>query len=73
MCLGNISPDLSATNAQKTGLHRYVYDFSVEFRAFSDFEVHDIHTCLMKKNNIVKKKNTSNNIFSIKCKFIECI
>ena len=53
MCLGNISTDFSATNAQKTGLHGHVYDFSVEYEVFSDFEIHDIHAYLMKKNGIV--------------------
>ena len=28
LCLGNISKDFSSTNAQKTGLHGYVHDFS---------------------------------------------
>ena len=36
MCLGNISTDFNATNAQKTGLHGNIYDFSVEDGVFSD-------------------------------------
>ena len=53
MCLGNISADDSAENAQKTGLFGNVYDFSVEYGVFSDFEIHDIHAYLMRKNGIV--------------------
>ena len=53
MCLGNISADFSSTNALKTGLHGNVYDFSVSYKIFSDFEIHDIHAYLIKKNGIV--------------------
>ena len=52
MSLGNISTDFSATNSQKTELHGYVYDFSVEYGVFSDFEIQDIHAYLIKKNSI---------------------
>ena len=54
MCLGNISTDFSTTNAQRTGLHGNVYDFSVECRVFSDFEIQDIHDYLMKKTTLYK-------------------
>ena len=54
MCLGNISTDFNATNAQKTGLHGNIYDFIVEYRVFSDFEIHDIHAYLMKKMVLYK-------------------
>ena len=43
MSLGNISSHFIATDAQKTGLHGCVYDFSVYYGVFSDFEIHDIH------------------------------
>ena len=43
MSLGNISTDFSKTNAQKTGLHGNIYDFSVKYEVFSDFEIYDIH------------------------------
>ena len=49
MCLGNISTDFSATNAQKTGLHGNIYDFIVEYGVLSDYEVHDIHAYVRKK------------------------
>ena len=32
LCLGNISKDFNSTNAQKTGLFEYIYDFSVDYR-----------------------------------------
>ena len=31
LCLGNISKDWSRDNMKKTGLNRYVYDFSVDY------------------------------------------
>ena len=35
LCLGNISKDWTVDNMKKTGLNRYVYDFSVDYNAFS--------------------------------------
>ena len=52
MCLGNISADFIATNAQKTELHGNTYDFNVEYGVFSDFEIYDIHRYLTNKKNI---------------------
>ena len=54
MCLGNISTDFSATNAQNTGLHGNIYDFSIKYGVLSDFEVHFIHAYLMKKMVLYK-------------------
>ena len=51
LCLANISKDFSISNA--TGLHGYVYDFSVDYQAIENDKIHDIHRYLMKKNNIV--------------------
>ena len=34
LCLGNISGDFSAINMKKAGLNGYVYDFSIDCRAF---------------------------------------
>ena len=51
LCLGNISKDFSISNA--TGLYGYVYDFSVDYKAVTNNKVHDIHSCLIKKNDIV--------------------
>ena len=36
-----------------TGLARYIYDFSVDYRAISNDKILDIHMYLTKKNNIV--------------------
>ena len=53
LCLGNISNDWSLDNMKKTGLNRYVYDFSVDYDAISVGDILDIHKYLMKKNDIV--------------------
>ena len=51
--LRNISKDCSADNMKKTGLNGYVYDFSVDYEATDFDDILEIHTYLMKKNNIV--------------------
>ena len=38
---------------EKTGLNRYVYDFSVDYDAIAVDDILDIHNYLMKKNDIV--------------------
>ena len=53
LCLGNISKDVSVDNVKKTGLNRYVYDFSVNYDAIAVDDILDIHKYLMKKNNII--------------------
>ena len=53
LCLGNISKDWSTDNMKKTGLARYVYDFSVDYNAIKINDIKDIHNYLMKKNDIV--------------------
>ena len=35
LCLRNISKDWTVDNMKKNGLNRYVYDFSVDYNAFS--------------------------------------
>ena len=51
--LGNISRDFSANNMKKkTGLNGYVYDFSVDYRAFDTSNIINIHKYLMKKHDI---------------------
>ena len=49
LCLRNISGDFSANNMTKTGLSGYVYDFSVDYRAFDISNIINIHKYLMKK------------------------
>ena len=38
---------------KKTGLHGYIYDFSVDYDVTNVDCIKDIHKYLMKKNNIV--------------------
>ena len=42
LCLGNISKDFSVDNMKKTGLNRYVYDFSVDYGAIAVTDTLDI-------------------------------
>ena len=53
LCVGNFSKDFSVNNMKKTGLNRYVYDFSVDYDAIAVDVILDIHNYLMKKNDIV--------------------
>ena len=54
LCLGNISKDFSVDNMKKTGLNRYVYDFSVDYDAIVVDDILDIYNYLMEKNGIVE-------------------
>ena len=49
LCLGNISDDWTASNAEKTGLFCEVYDFAVDHTAVSVGEIYNVHRYLMKK------------------------
>ena len=53
LCLGNISKDFLVDNMKKTGLNRFVYDFSVDYGAIAIDDIVDIHKYLMKKNSIM--------------------
>ena len=53
LSLQKISKDSSIYNGKKTGLNRYVYDFSVDYDAIAVDDILDIHSYLMKKNDIV--------------------
>ena len=51
---------------QKTGLNRYVYDFSVDCDAITVDDILDIHKYLMEKNGIlIKVKNTNVKVFNL--------
>ena len=52
LCLGNNSKDLTIDNIKKTGLNRYIYDFSAAYVIPVD-DILDIHKYLMKKNNMI--------------------
>ena len=43
LCLENISKDFSVDNIKKTGLNRFVYDFSVDYDAIAADDILDIH------------------------------
>ena len=49
LCQGNISKDWSADNMKRSGLHGYVYDFSVDYEAVAVDNIVDIHKYLMIK------------------------
>ena len=53
LCSGNISKVWAVDNMEKTGLNRYVYDFSLDCDAIAVDDILDIHNYLMKKNGIV--------------------
>ena len=52
LCLGNNSKDLTVDNIKKTGLNRYIYDFSAAYVIPVD-DILDIHKYLMKMNNMI--------------------
>ena len=52
LCLGSISKDLTVHNIRKTGLSRYVYDFSVDCNTINFSDIVDIHKYVMKKHNM---------------------
>ena len=51
LCLRNISKDFSVDNMKKTGLNRYVSDFTVD--VIADDDILDTHKYLIKKNNMI--------------------
>ena len=53
LCLGNITKDWSVDNMKRTGFNGYVYDFSVDYDAISVDDILEIHTYLMKKDNMI--------------------
>ena len=52
LCLGNISDDWTAANAQKTGLCGEIYDFTVNYTNINIGDIYNIHRYLMRKHNI---------------------
>ena len=53
LCLPGISKDFSSSDA--TGLYEYVYDFSIDYRAITNNNIHGIHAYLMKKKTTLYK------------------
>ena len=65
LCLGNISKDFSVDNMKKTGLNRYVYDFSVDYDAITVDNILGIHKYLMEKKQYnIRCLDLLKNIFS---------
>ena len=52
LCLGSISKGYFVDNMKKTGLNRYVYDFSFDYHVIDTSNIIDVHKCLMKKHDI---------------------
>ena len=52
LSLGNISTEFNISNMTKTGLYGSVYDFSVDYYAAPDDKIRNIHSYLIRKNNI---------------------
>ena len=52
LCLGNLSDDWTAANAQKMGSWGEVYDFAVDYTSTNIDDIYNIHRYLMKKHNI---------------------
>ena len=52
LCLGNISDDWTAANAQKTEIWGEIYDFAVDYTSTNIGDIYNIHRYLMKKHNI---------------------
>ena len=57
LCLGNISDDWTAANAQKTGFWGEIYDFAVDYTSTNIGDIYNIHRYLMKKHNISNVDN----------------
>ena len=53
LCLENISKEFNSSNATKSGLVGYVYDFSVDYWAIANDKILGIHNYLMKKKNTI--------------------
>ena len=50
--LGNVSKDFSVDTMKRTGLRRYVYDFSVDYDRIDADDILHIHKYFMKNHNI---------------------
>ena len=59
--LGNVSKEISFDSMNKTGLHGYVYDFSVGYDNIDDIDILDIHKYLRVKKKIKKCSGLINN------------
>ena len=53
LCIGNLSEQWTASESEKTGLYRHIYDFLVDYQAVVGVgPIYDMHRYLMTKHNI---------------------
>ena len=53
LCIGNLSDQWTASESDKTGLYRNIYDFVVDYEQIVGFgPIYDFHRYLMIKYNI---------------------
>ena len=52
LCLGNISDDWTAANAQKTGIWGEINDFAVDYTSINIGDIYYVHRYLMKNHDI---------------------
>ena len=53
LCMGNLSDKWTASESEKTGLYKNMYDFSVDYQAVVGVgPIYDMHRYLMTKHNI---------------------
>ena len=53
LCIGNFSDQWTTSESEKTGLHRNIYDFVVDYQAIVGVKpIYDLHRYLMTKHNI---------------------
>ena len=53
LCIGNLSDQWTTSESEKTGLHRSIYDFVVDYEQIVGFKaIYDMHRYLMTKHNI---------------------
>ena len=53
LCIGNLSDQWTASESDKTGLYRNIYDFVVDYEQIVGFGlIYDFHRYLMIKYNI---------------------
>ena len=54
LCLGNLSDQWTTSESEKTGLHRKIYDFVVDYDQLAGTDkIPDMHRYLIKKHNII--------------------
>ena len=75
LCLGNISDDWTAANAQKAGLWGEIYDFAVDYTSTNIGDIYNVHRYLMKKQYIkMLIINLAISLFStLKVRALECV